>query len=163
MSTGALKSDKSLKNALRFNLRECNFSKLPGGNAPRPPSIGMLCMPVCFAHYESAYPGYPHINNADTSGCAPPFQKSGSAPAIYAQFKSLQLVNQMKQLNNNRFRLVLYRMTNGIFTVLPKHHLNVRPRITSHVSLIILHGMELKNKGVAIYSQKRLIKSARHI
>ena len=27
----------------------------PGGHAPRPPSVGMLRMPVCFAHYECKY------------------------------------------------------------------------------------------------------------
>ena len=30
-----------IKNALRFNLRECNFSKFLGGRPLRPPSIGM--------------------------------------------------------------------------------------------------------------------------
>ena len=46
---------------------------------PDSPSIGMLYMPM-FAYYDSAYPGYLHINNDDQSSCAPPFQKSGSTP-----------------------------------------------------------------------------------
>ena len=38
-------SDKSLKMP-SINFRGCNFSKFPG--SPRPPSVGMLHMPVCF-------------------------------------------------------------------------------------------------------------------
>ena len=37
MPIEALKDDKSLKNTLRFSLRERNFSKFPGEHAPRLP------------------------------------------------------------------------------------------------------------------------------
>ena len=52
-----------------------------GGMPPDPLSIGMLHMPMCFTHYDSAYPSCPHINNDDTAGCTPLF-KSLDPPLI---------------------------------------------------------------------------------
>ena len=73
-----------------------------------PPSVGMLHMPMCFVHYDTAYPGYPQINNDDQSGCAPPFQKSRSAP-----------------VNSKIIRIWIYlkanRRIHGILHNLPKH------------------------------------------
>ena len=52
------------------------------GGMLQTPSIGMLCVPVCFAHYDSPYPSYPHINNGDTFVC-PPLFKSLDPPLPY--------------------------------------------------------------------------------
>ena len=75
VSTGALKGDKSLKMSSDSISEGVIFQNFLGGMPPDPPSIGMFRMPVCSAHYDSVYPGYPHINNDDTSGCAPPLSK----------------------------------------------------------------------------------------
>ena len=56
VSTGTPKVDKLLKMPPdSISEGSYNFSKIPGGQAPKPPSAGMLCMPVCFAHYGCKY------------------------------------------------------------------------------------------------------------
>ena len=57
VSTGTPKVDKLLKmppNSISEG--SYNFSKFPGGHAPRPPSAGMLCMPVPFPPFKSLDP-----------------------------------------------------------------------------------------------------------
>ena len=46
---------------------------MSSGHSPDPLySVGMLCMHVCFAHYDSVYPSQPHINMTTNLGM-PPF------------------------------------------------------------------------------------------
>ena len=55
VSTGTSRGDKLLKmpsDSIPDSVLFHNFL----GACPRPPSVGMLCMPVCFTHYESTYP-----------------------------------------------------------------------------------------------------------
>ena len=63
------------KIALRFNLRECIFSKFPGGHAPDP-----LVLACKFFHTMTVHMPASSTSNDDKSGCAPPFQKSRSTP-----------------------------------------------------------------------------------
>ena len=51
VSTGALKGDKSLKMSSDSISESVIFQNFLGGMPPDAPSIGMLCMPVCFAQY----------------------------------------------------------------------------------------------------------------
>ena len=51
MSTGTSKVDKLLKMPSDSISEGVIFQHFLG-DAPRPPSAGMLCMPVCLAHYE---------------------------------------------------------------------------------------------------------------
>ena len=54
--TGALKGDQLLKMPSDSISESVIFQNFLGGQAPDPPSVGMLCMLVCFAHYDSTYP-----------------------------------------------------------------------------------------------------------
>ena len=54
--TGALKGDQSLKMPSDSISESVIFQNFLGGMPPDPPSVGMLHMLVCFAHYDSAYP-----------------------------------------------------------------------------------------------------------
>ena len=80
MSTGTSKVDKLLKMP-SDSISECvifqNF--LGGGHAPRPPSAGMLHMPVCFAHYECKYLTSPTLIMM-TGLVVPPLFKSLDLP-----------------------------------------------------------------------------------
>ena len=88
MATGALKDDQSLKMP-SDSISECNFSKFPwGGMLPDPHSVGMLCMPVCFTHNNSAYPSYPHINMM-ISLAVPPLFKSLDPPLTLRRVSAL--------------------------------------------------------------------------
>ena len=55
VSTGTSKVDKLLKMPSDSISEGVIFQNFLGGHAPRPPSVGMLHMPVCFAHYECKY------------------------------------------------------------------------------------------------------------
>ena len=50
---------------------------------PDPPSVGMLRMPVCFAHYECKYITSPTLTMMTGLVVPPPFQKSRSAPGCH--------------------------------------------------------------------------------
>ena len=78
----ALKGDKSLKSP-QIQSQRVYFSKISWVACPQTPSIGMLCMLMCFTHYDSAYLSYPHINNADTSGYTPLFKSLNLPLYIY--------------------------------------------------------------------------------
>ena len=96
MSTGALKGDQSLQMPSDSILESVIFQNFLGCMPPDPPSGGMLCMPMCFTHYDSACISQlaPHEHD-DKSGCAPPFHKSRSAPelAIYGNTNVTSKVN----------------------------------------------------------------------
>ena len=55
VSTGTSKVDKLLKMPSDSISESVIFQNFLGGMPPDPPSAGMLCMPVCFAHYECKY------------------------------------------------------------------------------------------------------------
>ena len=55
VSTGTSKVDKLLKMPSDSISEGVIFQNFLGGHAPRPPSAGMLHMPVCFVHYECKY------------------------------------------------------------------------------------------------------------
>ena len=84
VSTGTSKVDKLPKmpsDSISEGVVFQNF--LGGGMPPDPLSVGMLCMPVCFAHYEYKYANYPYINNDDRSSSAPPLFKSLDPPLYW--------------------------------------------------------------------------------
>ena len=54
VSTGTSKVDKLLIMP-SDSISGVIFQNFLGGHTPRPPSAGMLRMPVCFAHYECKY------------------------------------------------------------------------------------------------------------
>ena len=56
VSTGTSKGDKSLNIPSGSISDSVMFRNFLGGMPPDPPSVGMLCMLVCFTHYESTYP-----------------------------------------------------------------------------------------------------------
>ena len=55
VSAGASKGDNLLKIPSDSISDSVIFQSFHGGMPPDPPSVGMLCMPVCFAHYECKY------------------------------------------------------------------------------------------------------------
>ena len=77
--TGTSKVDKLRKTPSDSISEVVIFQNLLGGHAPRPPSAGMLRMPVCFAHYECKYLTSP-TSTVMAGLVVPPFQKSRSAP-----------------------------------------------------------------------------------
>ena len=59
VSIGASKGDQSLKMPSDSISESVIFQNFLGVCPIDPPSVGMLCMPMCFSHYDSAYPSYP--------------------------------------------------------------------------------------------------------
>ena len=55
VSTGTSKVDKLLKMPSDSISEGVVFQNFLGGMPPDPPSVGMLCMPVCFTYYECKY------------------------------------------------------------------------------------------------------------
>ena len=55
VSTGTSKVDKLPKMPTDSISEGVVFQNFLGGHAPRLPSVGMLSIPVCFAHYECKY------------------------------------------------------------------------------------------------------------
>ena len=55
VSTGTSKGDKSLKVPSDSISEGVIFQTFLEGMSPDPPSVGMLCIPVNFTHYEGTY------------------------------------------------------------------------------------------------------------
>ena len=92
VSTGTSKVDKLLKISSDSVSEGVIFQNFLGDMPPDPPSACMLCMPVCFAHYECKYLTSP-TSTMVTDLVVPPFQKSRSAPDLYAYICSLESTN----------------------------------------------------------------------
>ena len=58
MSTGTSEDDKSLKMP-PYLIPEGVIFHMFLGACSRPPTVGILCMLVCFIYYESVYLSYP--------------------------------------------------------------------------------------------------------
>ena len=79
----------------------------------------MLCMPVCSTHYDSVYPGYPHIKNDDTSGCAPPLSEVWIRPwgiqimgaAFIWRDVYTMIVTYIVATNQGRLLFMVHRLT----------------------------------------------------
>ena len=84
MSTGISKVDKLLTMPSDSISEGVIFQNFLGGMLPDPPSAGMLCMPVCFAHYECKHLTSP-ISTMMTGLVVPPLFKSLDSPLCYMQ------------------------------------------------------------------------------
>ena len=81
VSTGISKVDKLLKMPLDSISEGVIFKISWGSMPPDPPSVGMLRMPVCFAHYECKYLTSP-TSKMMTGLVVPPLFKSLDPPLL---------------------------------------------------------------------------------